>query len=86
VHDLCTSPNPFSTSLSISFSLQGFSEVELSVYDLSGRLIEDLVSHPVSEGDNIIIWIPDPALPDGCYMIVLDACGERAVRKCVLLR
>ncbi len=85
VHDLCTSPNPFSSNLSISYSLQGPSEVNLSVYDLSGRLIEDLLSHPVSEGDHTIIWNPDPVLPNGCYLIVLDACGERAVRRCVKL-
>ncbi len=83
---LCAAPNPFSSSLSISYSLEGSSEVGLSVYDLSGRLVENLVSGSISAGKNMSVWTPAPSLPDGCYLIVLDAYGERAVRRCVLLR
>jgi len=79
------SPNPFSASLDISFNLPETAKVELSVYDLSGRLIETLVSGSISAGDNISVWNPAPSLSDGCYMIVLDSCGERTVRRCVKL-
>ena len=82
---LCTSPNPFSSSLSIAYNLPEPALVELSVYDISGRLVVDLVSSTLTGGDHISIWNPDPSLPDGCYLIVLDACGERAVRRCVKL-
>jgi len=79
------SPNPFSASLGISYSLPEPGKVELSVYDLSGRLVEDLVSGSISTGEHSVTWNPDPILPDGCYLIVLDACGERAVKRCVKL-
>ena len=79
------SPNPFSASLSISYSLPEPTQVELSVYDLSGRLVDNLESGFISAGENTSVWNPDPGLPDGCYLIVLDACGERAVRRCVKL-
>ena len=79
------SPNPFSASLSISYSLPEPTQVELSVYDLSGRLVDNLESGFISAGENTSGWNPDPGLPDGCYLIVLDACGERAVRRCVKL-
>jgi hypothetical protein len=79
------SPNPFSSSLGISYSLPEPGQVNLSVYDLSGRLVENLVSGSLSAGENTSQWDPDPILPDGCYLIVLDACGERAVRRCVKL-
>ena len=82
---LCVNPNPFSSSLSISYSLPQFAEVELSVYDLSGRLIEILEKGSISSGEQTLTWNPELSLPGGCYLIVLEACGERAVRRCVKL-
>jgi len=79
------SPNPFSASLGISYSLPEPGQAELSVYDLSGRLVENLVSGSISAGENTSVWNPDPIHPAGCYLVVLDACGERAVRRCVKL-
>jgi len=71
---LDVSPNPFSSSLSISFNYPEPSQVNLSVYDLYGRLVENLDSGSIQAGENA-----------GCYLIVLDTCGERAVRRCVKL-
>lgn len=82
---LSVSPNPFSTSLSITYSLPGPGLADLSVYDLSGRVVEDLVSETMTGGVHTETWNPALSIPDGCYLIVLDACGERAVRRCVKL-
>ena len=82
---LSASPNPFSSSLSISYNLPEFAEVELSVYDLSGRMVDNLEMGSMSSGEHILTWNPESSLPGGCYLIVLDACGERAVRRCVKL-
>ena len=79
------SPNPFSSSLGIKYSLPEPSQVELSVYDLAGRLINTLVNGSVSTGEHTTVWNPDPSLPVGCYLIVLDADGDRTVRRCVKL-
>jgi len=79
------SPNPFSSSLGISNSLPEAGQVELSVYDLTGRLVENLVSGSLSAGESTSVWNPDPSFPNGCYLIVLDVSGERAVRRCVKL-
>jgi outer membrane protein assembly factor BamB len=86
LNDLCTSPNPFSSNLSITYNVPEPALVELSVYDISGRLVENLVSGSLLVGDNNSVWNPNPVLPNGCYLIVLDVCGKRAVRRCVLLR
>ena len=83
---LSTSPNPFTSSLNISYHLSEPTQTELSVYDLSGRVVESLINGSEAEGNHVEAWNPSPAIPDGCYLIVLDACGERAVRRCVLLR
>ena len=79
------SSNPFTTSLSITYNLSESAQAKLSVYDLSGRLVENLVNGSISAGEHSSIWNPDPSLPNGCYLIVLDACGERAVKRCVKL-
>jgi len=79
-------PNPFSTSLSVSFSLPEASLMTLSVYDLSGRLVDKLVGGSVPGGAHTETWSPSPDTPSGCYLIMLEACGERAVRRAVLLR
>jgi len=79
------SPNPFSSSLGISFNLPETAQVELSVYDFTGRLVENLESGSISAGENISVWNPDPSLPNSCYLIVLDTFGERAARRCVKL-
>jgi len=79
------SPNPFSASLGISYNLPEPTQVNLSLYDLTGRLVEDLMSGSISAGENTSVWNPDPFLPNGCYLIVLDTCGARVVRRCVKL-
>jgi hypothetical protein len=79
------SSNPFSSSLSITYSLPEPAQVELSVYDLMGRLVENLKSDSAPAGEHTSVWAPDPEFPNGCYLVVLDAFGERIVRKCVKL-
>jgi hypothetical protein len=80
------SPNPFSSSLSIGYSLPEPGEVDLSVYDLTGRLVVNLESNYVVVGEHVSTWSPGPDVPDGCYLIVLETPETRAVRRCVLLR
>jgi hypothetical protein len=82
---LSVSPNPFSSGLSIDYSLSEPGKVELSVYDLTGRLVENLESSSLPSGEHLSTWSPEPDIPDGCYLVVLDACGQRFVIRCVKL-
>lgn len=79
------SPDPFSSSLSITYSIPQMGQIELSVFDYSGRLIENLENCEASSGEYTFVWNPEPSLPNGCYIVVLDACGEQSVRRCVKL-
>lgn len=79
-------PNPFSSSVGISIILNEPAWVDLSVFDLAGRQVGKLYSGVVSHGECNSSWIPEPGIPTGCYLIVLDARGQRAVRRAVLLR
>jgi len=77
--------NPFSSSISITYSLPEPTQVELSIYDLTGRLVENLVSGLAPVGEHTSAWNPDSEFPNGCYLVVLDAFGEHIVRRCVKL-
>ena len=79
-------PNPFENTLNISYSIGEVSEVSLRVLDLSGREMVTLVSGQTASGSETATWTPAITIPEGCYLLVLDACGERIIRRTVLLR
>jgi hypothetical protein len=78
-------PNPFSSILSISYSLPEPSLAEMSIYDLSGRLVDTVLKGFTADGNHTVAWDPGVSIPDGCYLVVLDAGGERTARRCVKL-
>ena len=49
-------PNPFNPSTTIDFSLNSFSDLEINVYDLNGRLVENLFSGFKSPGIHKVVW------------------------------
>jgi hypothetical protein len=78
-------PNPFSSNLSITYSIQEQTSVELVVFDLSGRLVEELTSDQLPAGSYTAMWNTSHDTPNGCYLVVLDACGHREARRCLKL-
>ncbi|MEP7170891.1 MAG: T9SS type A sorting domain-containing protein, partial [Bacteroidota bacterium] len=53
---LIISPNPLSSSTTISFSLNELQNVSLKVFDLNGRLIKTLADNIFEEGEHSIEW------------------------------
>ena len=49
-------PNPFNIGTKISFNLPKQSQVDLSVFNLSGQLIKQLINSKVQPGNHIVIW------------------------------
>ena len=78
-------PNPFSSSLTITYSIPEQSSVELAVFDLSGRLVEELVNEQQSGGMHSVVWSPAVETPNGYYLIKLDACGFNETVRCLRL-
>lgn len=78
-------PNPFSSNLSITYSMPQQAGVELSIFDLSGRLVEELISDQLPAGSHTVIWIPSQNIPNGCYLVSLDANGQHEVGRCLKL-
>ncbi len=53
---LCASPNPFSSSASISFELSEPGHTSIDVYDLSGRIVCSLADSELGAGQHSYVW------------------------------
>jgi hypothetical protein len=87
---LGNSPNPFNPVTRIAFSVPAATEAELSVYDISGRLVATLVSGEVDAGPHETVWngtneAGEP-VASGVYFSRLMALGEEHSAKMVLLK
>ena len=66
-----TYPNPFNPSLSIDFSIQQISDVELSIYNLYGQQVEILYQGSIGVGSHSIKWSPKSQISSGMYFVRL---------------
>ncbi|MCD4723807.1 MAG: T9SS type A sorting domain-containing protein [Bacteroidales bacterium] len=64
-------PNPFSDRIQIEFELKTASEVQLSLYDNTGRIVDGMSGH-YGKGECSII-MNTPEIPPGMYYIHLKA-------------
>jgi hypothetical protein len=83
-------PNPFNPSATINYSLATRSQVEISVYDVAGRLVEALVNGAQAAGQHAAVWNGmdrrgSPAA-SGVYFVRMAADGHIFTRKMVLLK
>jgi hypothetical protein len=81
---LQNSPNPFSASTAMSYSLPIAAKVTLSIYDITGRLVETLVNETQQPGMHEVRW--DRAdNPSGMYFCRLNAGEFVETRKMVVV-
>jgi len=74
---LSSYPNPFNPSLNIDFFAQYSGNISIQVYDLSGKLVEELLSNEFKAfGNHTIIWSPNN-LTSGEYIIRLSVNGNQ---------
>jgi len=76
---------PASSALTISYELTQNGSVELSVYDLSGRLVETLVSGEQTAGRHSVSWDSSDSATD-VYLLRLEANGEAITKRAVISR
>ncbi len=83
-------PNPTSAGARIAFSLPVAEDVELAVFDVTGREVARLAEGRHAAGEHVVMWTgTDRAgrpLPSGAYLYRLRAGAVRLVRKVVLMR
>ncbi len=83
-------PNPFRSTVNIQYELPESQHVSLSVYDILGRRVTQLVDEMQSAGAKTLTWEGTDAsgaqLAAGLYFVVMDAGTERMHRKVVRLQ
>jgi len=90
VLSMSPSPNPFAGSLSISYSLDAPTTVELAVYDVRGRLVVRLDGGERRAGTHEVRWNGRNAagqkVASGVYFVRLAAGDRQCVGKALLVR
>lgn len=78
-------PNPFSARTTIPFEMDQPSQVRVSVFNLLGAEVAEIVSARFTAGRHQIDWSADD-LPNGIYICRLDAGGSTQTLKLTLLK
>ena len=78
-------PNPFNPTTTIPFTLAKKSFVDISIYDINGRLVEKLIEQEMSGGDHRIVWNAKNN-PTGTYFIKFYTDSYQKTHKCLLLK
>ena len=78
-------PNPFNPSTVISYQLAALSHVNLSVYDIAGRRVAELVNGWREAGQHEVTFDASN-LASGMYFYQIQAGDYSAVRKMVLVK
>ena len=85
------SPNPFNPSTLISFSTCADSEIELSIFNLKGQKIKELIHQNFTKGTHSVVWDGfdeyNNQVGSGlyCYKLISDK-KVVDIKKCMLLK
>jgi flagellar hook assembly protein FlgD len=83
-------PNPFTSSILIEYSVSREAAVSLTVYDVEGRKVRNLVTATKSRGTHSKHWdgrdSRGAAVSSGVYWCVLKASQSTMIRKMLVMR
>ncbi|MDP8221683.1 MAG: C10 family peptidase [Candidatus Stygibacter frigidus] len=83
-------PNPFNPTTTIYFTLENDGYIELSVYNLKGQLVNNLVDGEFAQGRHDIIWNGEDEneniVPSGIYLYKLKTDRKLFTRRMLLLK
>ena len=78
-------PNPFNPITTIKFSVETFHATSISIYNLTGRLVETLVNERLLSGKHEITWNAS-SQPSGVYFVKLSNGESVQTQKLILLK
>lgn len=78
-------PNPFNPQTNISFALPKTGNVKLTVFDITGKVVAELVNGIRSEGSHTVNFNAD-GLSSGTYFYKLETQGFSDVKKMILIK
>ena len=78
-------PNPFNPSTNITFTISKNDNVKISVYDIRGKQVENLLNENKSAGSYKLTWNASNFV-SGIYFIKIQFNGLVQTRKCMLIK
>ncbi len=84
-HELLTSPNPASTSASVSIELNSPADVNIKIYSLHGSVVHDATYPQLSVGPHSIVF-DTSNLAIGCWIVECQAGDQHYYSRFVKLR
>jgi hypothetical protein len=78
-------PNPFNPTTTVGFSLNSPAYVDVTVYDITGRVVENLVGEYKSEGSHKVVWNASN-MSSGVYFVQLNVEGFVDTQKLMLIK
>ena len=78
-------PNPFNPTTSISLHVPMEGEVDVNVYDLSGRVVSNLLSGYQAQGNYHMTWNASEQA-SGMYLVRAETNSGVSVQKILLLK
>jgi|GEM_PF-3484913 len=69
-------PNPFNSTLCVSFASPVSGSVAFELYDINGKLVDRAVFQNISSGANNYIYTPNCDLPSGLYLYRLSGFSD----------
>lgn len=89
-YELRNYPNPFNPSTTISFDLASEAEVSVSVYNLKGQKVKQLVNDQLSAGQHTVEWSGrdnnNKSVASGIYFYRISTGKDTDMRKMLLLK
>jgi hypothetical protein len=83
-------PNPFNPSTTITFKLYEKADVDLSIYDLRGRLVRTVIAGELEPGDHSVMWDGTNEMGNkigsGSYLYRLRSNDEVITRKMIVVK
>ena len=78
-------PNPFNPETSIKYALKNSGNVKLSVFDITGKLIQILVNENQKTGDYEVLF-DGQSLPSGAYFYKIETADYNETRLMMLVK
>jgi hypothetical protein len=82
VNTISASPNPFTNKLTIDYSLATAGDVEISVFDMTGKKVAVVAKDKMNPGHYELVWTPEN-LSSGIYFVQMNINGQVYTKKLV---
>ena len=79
-------PNPFKDNMTIEYQLSQKSKVKVTIYDLTGSIIEVLINEVQLNGLQQVVYTPNENLPSGIYFYEIATPNNRIVGRLSLIK